>query len=100
MHGTHLRCRPSRLAPPPSRGPAPPRSPLLAPLDAHRGMLRWHIHCNLLVLRLISFGCDLHWARTGRPPRTRLPADTPPRADLDLRVRPCAVWGREGRGSA
>ena len=28
-----------------------------------RGMMRWHIMYNLVVLRLISFGMDLHWAR-------------------------------------
>lgn len=29
----------------------------------HRGLMRWHIMYNLVVLRLISFGMDLHWAR-------------------------------------
>jgi hypothetical protein len=42
---------------------------------------------------MLSFAADLHWARTGRVPRSRLPPDTPPRADLELRV------GR-GRGEA
>ena len=28
-----------------------------------RGPVRWHIVYNLLALRLISFGMDLHWAR-------------------------------------
>lgn len=69
----------------PAFSPSP--SPSLAALDAHRGLLRWHIHYNLLVLRMISFAADLHWKRLGRPPRTRLPADTQPRPDLDLRVR-------------
>jgi hypothetical protein len=50
-------------------------------------MLRWHIHYNLLVLRAISFAADLHWSKTKRAPRLRgLPPDTPPSADLDLRV--------------
>ena len=38
----------------------------LAPLDARefQGILpRWWVHFNLLVLRLISFGADLHWRR-------------------------------------
>ena len=38
----------------------------LAPLDAleFQGILpRWWVHFNLLVLRLISFGADLHWRR-------------------------------------
>ncbi|KXZ51701.1 hypothetical protein GPECTOR_11g150 [Gonium pectorale] len=40
----------------------------MAFLDHHRGLLRWHIHYNLLVLRLISFAADLHWARAARRP--------------------------------
>ncbi|KAI8472541.1 MAG: MBOAT, membrane-bound O-acyltransferase family-domain-containing protein [Monoraphidium minutum] len=62
-------------------------SPALAGLDAHRGMLRWHIHYNLLVLRMLSYAADLHWQRSGRPPRARVPPDTPPRPDLGLRDR-------------
>lgn len=42
------------------------RSPGLAFLDTHRGMLRWHIHYNLMILRLISFASDLAWARNAR----------------------------------
>lgn len=56
-------------------------------LGSKGGMLRWHIHYNLLVLRMISFSTDLHWTVTKRPPRTRLPANTPPHPDLDLRAR-------------
>ena len=47
-------------------------SPLLSPLagmDAwhFRGFMpRWWIHYNLVTLRMISFGCDLHWRRMGR----------------------------------
>jgi D-alanyl-lipoteichoic acid acyltransferase DltB (MBOAT superfamily) len=37
--------------------------PLLAPLDALRGPLRWHIHYNLMLLRMVSHAADLHWAR-------------------------------------
>eukprot|EP00887_Chlorella_sp_A99_P004096 scaffold23.g4096.t1 len=33
----------------------------LAPLDAHRGQMRWEICFNLTLLRLLSFGLDLHW---------------------------------------
>eukprot|EP00198_Chlamydomonas_reinhardtii_P000481 XP_001689816.1 membrane bound O-acyl transferase-like protein [Chlamydomonas reinhardtii] len=29
-------------------------------------MLRWHIHYNLMILRLISFASDLAWARNAR----------------------------------
>lgn len=29
-------------------------------------MLRWHIHYNLVILRMLSFACDLHWARTAK----------------------------------
>jgi len=58
-------------------------SPALAFLDSHRGMLRWHIHYNLLILRMLSFACDLHWARHGGRQaghRAALPApDSPPR---------------------
>jgi protein-cysteine N-palmitoyltransferase HHAT len=35
----------------------------LAFLDARRGPLRWHIHYNLLLLRMVSHAADLHWAR-------------------------------------
>ncbi|XP_072952067.1 membrane-bound O-acyltransferase gup1 [Typha angustifolia] len=31
-------------------------------LDNHRGTFRWHICFNLVVLRMISFGCDYHWS--------------------------------------
>ncbi|GIL45301.1 hypothetical protein Vafri_2572 [Volvox africanus] len=43
-----------------------PYGPRLAPLDHHRGLLRWHIHYNLMVLRFISFASDLHWSRGGK----------------------------------
>lgn len=54
------------------------------------GMLRWHIHYNLLVLRMISFAVDCHWAATKRPPRSRLPPGTAPHEDMALRDR-CAA---------
>ncbi|KAG2490642.1 hypothetical protein HYH03_011033 [Edaphochlamys debaryana] len=41
-------------------------SPSLAFVDAHRGLLRWHIHYNLLVLRLLSYASDLRWALQAR----------------------------------
>ncbi|XVF41014.1 hypothetical protein PTKIN_Ptkin01aG0246500 [Pterospermum kingtungense] len=31
-------------------------------LDNHRGTFRWHICFNFVVLRMISFGYDYHWA--------------------------------------
>ncbi|KAL0384703.1 UNVERIFIED_CONTAM: Nuclear pore complex protein B [Sesamum radiatum] len=31
-------------------------------LDNFRGTFRWHICFNFVVLRMISFGCDYHWA--------------------------------------
>ncbi|GLC54156.1 hypothetical protein PLESTB_000829800 [Pleodorina starrii] len=51
-------------------------SPSLASLDRHRGLLRWHIHYNLVVLRLISFAADMHWARRGGGKRLRPAAGT------------------------
>lgn len=74
--------------------PALARSPALAPLDRHRGMLRWHIHYNLLVLRMLSYSADLHWARLKRPgrPLTSKAAAVPPTLgghvgrELELRV--------------
>lgn len=57
--------------------------PLFAPLDAaFQGILpRWWVHFNLLVLRLISFGADLHrrrardaQKRTKPEPKTRTKA--------------------------
>ncbi|KAK3256457.1 hypothetical protein CYMTET_34408, partial [Cymbomonas tetramitiformis] len=35
-------------------------------LDSHRGVFRWHICYNMVVLKMISFGMDLHWRRTGQ----------------------------------
>ena len=32
-------------------------------LDGYRGVMRWHICYNLTVLRMLSFGLDLHWSR-------------------------------------
>ncbi len=43
------------------------RGPCSPSLNLHGGLLRWHIHYNLLVLRMISFASDLHWARTRCP---------------------------------
>ncbi|XP_073099286.1 membrane-bound O-acyltransferase gup1 isoform X2 [Elaeis guineensis] len=34
----------------------------LAFLDNYRGTFRWHICFNLVVLRMISYGCDYHWS--------------------------------------
>ena len=36
-------------------------------------MLRWHIHYNLLLLRMLSFSSDLHWALMQRPDAQRKP---------------------------
>ena len=74
------------MDPPPSPLP-PPSSPSLSFMDRHRGMLRWHTHYNLLLLRMISFAADYHWALLRRPPRTALPPDTLPHPDLSIRVR-------------
>ena len=35
----------------------------MASWDCRRGPLRWHISYNLAVLRMMSYGMDLHWAR-------------------------------------
>lgn len=32
-------------------------------LDNYRGTFRWHICFNLVVLRMISFGCDYYWSK-------------------------------------
>ncbi|XP_021740623.1 putative membrane-bound O-acyltransferase C24H6.01c isoform X1 [Chenopodium quinoa] len=32
-------------------------------LDNFRGTFRWHICFNFVALRMISFGCDYHWAQ-------------------------------------
>ena len=39
-----------------------------------RGPLRWHISYNLAVLRMISYGMDLHWARVATAGSKPLPA--------------------------
>lgn len=36
-------------------------------LDSYRGVFRWQISFNLVMLRMVSFGLDCHWARIGRP---------------------------------
>ena len=59
-------------------------------MHSHRGMVRWHIMYNLVVLRLISFGMDLHWARraaaSGKQPP--LPPPQQPSADqISLKVQ-------------
>ncbi len=54
-------------------------SPQLAFLDHFRGPLRWHISYNLLMLRMISFAMDWHWARLekdGGSPATDVAAKT------------------------
>lgn len=38
----------------------------LAALDDAGGALRWYSPFNLLLLRMISWGCDLHWTRLRR----------------------------------
>lgn len=59
-----------------------------AVLDQHRGMLRWHIHYNLLLLRMISFACDYRWQYQKQPGRLKgIPPDTPPHPEQDLRTR-------------
>ncbi|CAM6106253.1 unnamed protein product [Calypogeia fissa] len=35
-------------------------------MDNHRGIMRWHISFNMVMLRMVSFGLDLHWARVSR----------------------------------
>jgi hypothetical protein len=67
-------------------------SPALAPLDRHRGMLRWHIHYNLLLLRMLSFAADYRWQARRTPGRAqRLPPDARPAPDQDLRTR-AELW--------
>ncbi|XP_021740624.1 putative membrane-bound O-acyltransferase C24H6.01c isoform X2 [Chenopodium quinoa] len=52
-------------------------------LDNFRGTFRWHICFNFVALRMISFGCDYHWAQKDsrfdqeidRPQNTYLPKD-------------------------
>lgn len=63
-----------------------PNSPSLAALDRHRGLLRWHVHFNLVVLRMLSYGMDLHWARTKRATWCAEPTGTPPQPWHDLKV--------------
>ncbi|KAI5063101.1 hypothetical protein GOP47_0021648 [Adiantum capillus-veneris] len=35
-------------------------------LDSHRGVQRWHISFNFVMLRMVSFGLDYHWACISR----------------------------------
>lgn len=38
-------------------------APPLGFLDAYGGPVRWHIGFNLLLLRMVSWGLDMHWTR-------------------------------------
>lgn len=69
--------------------------PNLAFLDQHRGMLRWHIHYNLLLLRMLSFAADYRWHINQKPGRVRLPPNTPPSPTQDLRTR-AELWQDPG----
>jgi hypothetical protein len=52
-------------------------------------MLRWHIHYNLLVLRMLSFASDLHWARISRMlPGSSSKGPSPSSSDLAKVSRP------------
>lgn len=58
-------------------------------MHLRRGMMRWHIMYNLVVLRLISFGMDLHWARQAaaagkQPPLT--PPQQPSADQISMKV--------------
>jgi len=66
-----------------------------------RGPLRWHIHYNLLMLRMISYAADLHWAACRRPARggkagagalAAPAADTPERERIEGHL-PRAAYG-------
>ena len=35
--------------------------------NSYGGMYRWHLACNFLILRIISFNLDQHWATTNKP---------------------------------
>ena len=48
-----------------------------------RGMMRWHIMYNLVVLRLISFGMDLHWARRAAEVGKQPPLTPPQQPSAD-----------------
>lgn len=37
-----------------------------AALDEYKGLMRWFSPFNLLLLRMVSWGCDLHWTRLRR----------------------------------
>lgn len=39
---------------------------MLAWLDVHRGVFRYHVCYNMVVLRMISYAVDQHWHRVGR----------------------------------
>ena len=42
-------------------------APPLAWLDDWEGPVRWHVGFNLVILRMLSYGLDAHWAASGRP---------------------------------
>lgn len=60
----------------------------LAFLDQHRGMLRWHIYYNFILLRMISFACDFRWQYHKKLGHLKgVPPDTPPHPEQDLKTR-------------
>lgn len=50
------------------------------------GMMRWHIMYNLVVLRLVSFGMDLHWARKAAAAASKQQPLQPAADDASLKV--------------
>lgn len=57
--------------------------------------MRWHIMYNLVVLRLVSFGMDLHWARRGAAASKTTP---PPQRQPRPAVQDSRKVRREGCG--
>ena len=62
---------------------APPLAPLLPSDDAYAGVLpRWWTHFNLVVLRMVSYGVDLHRRRVAEA-EARSATTTPTSSDAD-----------------
>ncbi|MEW5304355.1 MAG: hypothetical protein WDW36_006971 [Sanguina aurantia] len=57
-------------------------------LDSLRGPLRWQITYNLLVLRMVSYACDLHWARIAAAKSTPHTSDPPTQGPSSPRPHP------------
>ena len=59
-------------------------------LDSWAGPVRWQIGFNLVMLRMVSWGLDLHWARLHRR-GFALPSASSKGAIMEVALKPCGA---------